>query len=192
MYDPYWRDKTMLGNVIRTRRKKMNLTLEELSKQVGITSGGLSQIERGLVDPSLSVLRRISRALNLPMNVMFSENNESYVTRMGQRKKAMFSDSSIDYEFLSPIVHTSGITPKVEVVMVTLRPQSYGGESLSAHESDECFVVVQGQIEVQMENETVLLQQADSLYLTEGVQHRLHNPTDTDAIGLSIMSGMTF
>ena len=67
----------MLGNVIRTRRKKMNLTLEELSKQVGITSGGLSQIERGLVDPSLSVLRRISRALNLPMNVMFSENNES-------------------------------------------------------------------------------------------------------------------
>ena len=76
--------------------------------------------------------------------------------------------------------------------MVTLRPQSYGGESLSAHESDECFVVVQGQIEVQMENETVLLQQADSLYLTEGVQHRLHNPTDTDAIGLSIMSGMTF
>ena len=182
----------MLGNVIRTRRKKMNLTLEELSKQVGITSGGLSQIERGLVDPSLSVLRRISRALNLPMNVMFSENNESYVTRMGQRTKALFSDSSIDYDFLSPIVHTSGITPKVEVVMVTLRPQSYGGDALSAHESDECFVVVQGEIEVQMENETVLLHQADSLYLTEGVQHRLHNPTDTDAIGLSIMSGMTF
>ena len=34
----------MLGNIIRTQRKKMNVTLKELSEQVGITAGGLSQI----------------------------------------------------------------------------------------------------------------------------------------------------
>ena len=37
-----------------------------------------------------------------------------------------------------------------------------------------------------------LMADVSCVILTEGVQHRLHNPTDTDAIGLSIMSGMTF
>ena len=181
----------MLGNVIRPQRKKMNVTLKELSEQVGITAGGLSQIERGEVDPSLAVLRRISKALKLPLYVMFAEESGSYISRKGERQKANFCDSYF-YEFLTPTQHTSGIEPKLEVVMVTLGAKTYGDDTLSSHDADECFVVLKGEIIVEMENEDVHLFETDSLYLTEGVRHRLYNPGDTDAIGLSILSAMIF
>lgn len=181
----------MLGNIIRTQRKKMNVTLKELSEQVGITAGGLSQIERGEVDPSLAVLRRISRALQLPLYVMFSEESGSFISRNGKRQKANFCDT-YSYEFLTPTQKTSGIEPKVEVVMVTLGAKTYGDDTLSAHEADECFVVLKGEIVVEMENENVHLFEGDSLYLTEGVRHRLYNPGDMDVIGLSILSAMIF
>ena len=45
---------------------------------------------------------------------------------------------------------------------------------------------------MEMENENVHLFEGDSLYLTEGVRHRLYNPGDMDVIGLSILSAMIF
>ena len=76
--------------------------------------------------------------------------------------------------------------------MVTLGAKTYGDDTLSAHEADECFVVLKGEIVVEMENEDVHLFEGDSLYLTEGVRHRLYNPGDMDVIGLSILSAMIF
>ncbi len=179
----------MLGNVIRTYRKKKNLTLDELAKAVGITSGGLSQIERGLVDPSLSALRRISGALNLPIKALFSESGESFVSRRGARSRMVLPDSSIDLECVTPVRYSSGITPTVDALMATLQPGTYGGEALSRHETDACFVVIRGTFVVEMACESVTLEEMDSIYLMEGVQHRLYNPGDQEAVGLFIMAG---
>ena len=182
----------MVGKVIRENRKNQNLTLENLAKLVDLTPGALSQIERGLVDPSLLALRRIAKALNISMNAMFSDENPKYISRKKERKKALFSDVNVDYEFLTPKPGINGLNPAIEVVQVVLRPMALGNASLASHEADECFVVLSGIIEVQMLDDHVCLEEGDSIYLKEGVLHRLHNPTDMDAVGLSILSSMIF
>ncbi len=183
----------MVGDVIREHRKKQNLTLQALAQLAELTPGGLSQIERGMVDPSLSALRRIAKALNISMNVMFADNNAQYVTRRNERMKAFFSDIYVYYEFLTPKPNIeSGLTPKLEVVQVTLRPKARGHETFAAHDADECFVVIRGCIEVEMPSESVELHEGDSIYLTEGTVHRLYNPTDGEAVGLSILSEMIY
>lgn len=183
----------MVGSVIREHRKKQKLTLQALAQMTGLTPGGLSQIERGAVDPSLSALRRISRALDISMNVMFADDNPQYVSRRNQRRKALFSDVYVDYEFLTPKPGgENGLTPKIEVVQVALRPMARGNEMFSAHDADECFVVIRGSIEVEMPSNTIALDEGDSIYLKEGTMHRLFNPTEDEAIGLSILSEMIY
>ncbi|QNL43813.1 helix-turn-helix transcriptional regulator [Oscillibacter hominis] len=183
----------MVGDAIRKIRKKKNLTLEYLSHQVGITPGGLSQIERNIVDPSLAVLQRIAKELNVSLHVLFTEENGSFISRSGKRKKAVFSDVNVTYEFLTPQPRIDGITPNMEVTLLTLKPNSWGTESEASHDVDECFVVVKGTFEIHCSGEApIILHENDSIYHTPGTLHRFYNPGDTDAVAVSILSAVIY
>ena len=54
----------MNGASIRQLRLAKGMTLQELAAQTRTTAGYLSQLERDLVDPSLSTLRKIAQALD--------------------------------------------------------------------------------------------------------------------------------
>ncbi len=56
----------MLGEQVRKIRKKRGITLKELAEKTGLSIGYISQIERNLTDPSLSTLRKLSAALDIP------------------------------------------------------------------------------------------------------------------------------
>lgn len=54
-----------LGELIRTQRQQAELTLRELAARTNVSNPYLSQIERGLHEPSVRVLKAIAGALNL-------------------------------------------------------------------------------------------------------------------------------
>jgi transcriptional regulator with XRE-family HTH domain len=54
-----------LGAFIRTQRKRANLSLRQLAELTSLSNPYLSQVERGLHQPSVRVLKAISGALNL-------------------------------------------------------------------------------------------------------------------------------
>lgn len=183
----------MVGGAIRRIRKKRGLTLEQLSQKAGITAGGLSQIERDIVDPSLAVLQRIAKELGIPLHVLFTEENGSFISRSGKRKKAVFSDVDVTYEFLTPQPRIDGISPNIEVTLLTLRPHSWGTEKAVAHDVDECFVVMKGIFEIHCEGEEpILLYENDSIYHTPGTVHRFYNPSSADSVAISILSDVVY
>jgi transcriptional regulator with XRE-family HTH domain len=61
-----------LGNFIRTQRRLANLTLREMADLARISNPYLSQIERGLHEPSVRVLRSIATALNVSAETMLA------------------------------------------------------------------------------------------------------------------------
>ena len=63
----------MLGEQIRNIRKSRDFTLKALAQQTGLSIGYISQIERNLTDPSLSTLRKISAALDVPTYLFMGE-----------------------------------------------------------------------------------------------------------------------
>lgn len=63
----------MLGEQIRNIRKSRDFTLKALAEQTGLSIGYISQIERNLTDPSLSTLRKISAALDVPTYLFMGE-----------------------------------------------------------------------------------------------------------------------
>jgi transcriptional regulator with XRE-family HTH domain len=61
---------TALGAIIRARRSAAGLSLRDLADRTSISNAYLSQIERGLHEPSLSVLRAVADALGLPLALL--------------------------------------------------------------------------------------------------------------------------
>lgn len=59
------RQLEMLGELIRRQRQQAELTLRELAERTNVSNPYLSQIERGLHEPSVRVLKAIAGALNL-------------------------------------------------------------------------------------------------------------------------------
>ncbi|MBA2514883.1 MAG: helix-turn-helix transcriptional regulator [Solirubrobacterales bacterium] len=56
-----------LGALIRAQRSAAGLSLRDLAERTSISNAYLSQIERGLHEPSLTVLRAVADALRLPL-----------------------------------------------------------------------------------------------------------------------------
>jgi transcriptional regulator with XRE-family HTH domain len=54
-----------LGKVIRERRTQASLSLRELAARTNVSNPYLSQLERGLHEPSVRVLTAIAKALNI-------------------------------------------------------------------------------------------------------------------------------
>lgn len=59
-----------LGRVIRERRKQASLSLRELAARTNVSNPYLSQLERGLHEPSVRVLTAIAKALNMSAHAL--------------------------------------------------------------------------------------------------------------------------
>jgi transcriptional regulator with XRE-family HTH domain len=59
-----------LGGFIRAQRQQAQLTLRDLAARTNVSNPYLSQIERGLHEPSVRVLKAIAVALNLSLETM--------------------------------------------------------------------------------------------------------------------------
>src|SRR5271165_5011363 len=62
--DPWQAQREALGAFIRTQRKMANLSLRQFAELTSLSNPYLSQVERGLHQPSVRVLKAISDALN--------------------------------------------------------------------------------------------------------------------------------
>ena len=63
--NPWVSQSEVLGEFIRSQRRLANLSLRQLATRTAISNPYLSQIERGLHEPSLRVLKAIAEALDL-------------------------------------------------------------------------------------------------------------------------------
>lgn len=61
-----------LGAFIKTQRKLANLSQRELAKLTNLSDPYVSQIERGLHEPSIRVVRAMSKALNIQVETMMA------------------------------------------------------------------------------------------------------------------------
>jgi len=71
--DPWRAQLESLGEFIRTQRKLAQLSLRQLAERTDISNPYLSQIERGLHEPSVRVLRAIAKALDLSAETLLAQ-----------------------------------------------------------------------------------------------------------------------
>ena len=73
MSDSWQAQREALGAFIRTQRQMANLSLRQLADLTSLSNPYLSQVERGLHEPSVRVLKAISDALNLSAETLLAQ-----------------------------------------------------------------------------------------------------------------------
>jgi transcriptional regulator with XRE-family HTH domain len=70
--DPWKAQLETLGAFIKTQRQVANLSLREMARMTDVSNAYLSQIERGLHQPSVRVLRSLADALNVSAETLLA------------------------------------------------------------------------------------------------------------------------
>jgi transcriptional regulator with XRE-family HTH domain len=73
MTDLWEAQREALGAFIREQRKQANLSLRQLAELTSLSNPYLSQVERGLHQPSVRVLKAISDALNVSAETLMAQ-----------------------------------------------------------------------------------------------------------------------
>lgn len=162
----------VVGSRIRELRTSRGLTLARLAELTGLSTGLISQVERDITDPSLETLRRVARALDLPLFSLFRDEDQasSVVVRADRRIRVASPHGHISYARVSP---GAG---RLELLEGTLEP---GGESSPepwSHPSEECVVVLEGRVVVEVGADKHDLREGDSCYFDSRSPHRYVNP----------------
>lgn len=178
----------MLGDQIRSIRKRQEITLKKLAEKTGLSIGYISQIERNLTDPSLSTLRKISGALGVPTYLFLGDEPHGSLTL---RKEEMIQlsqpNSNVRYQIMSPMP-TGEFEPQSLVARFELAPRSVDGELPVIHPSEEIVLLERGAVDVIIDGKPVHLEAGDTTLIRSNLPHILSNPTDEVAMGYSILT----
>mgnify|MGYP000595112165 CR=1 FL=1 len=60
-----------LGKKIRAIRTAKDMKITEMSRLSGLTTSLISQVERGLISPSIETLKKIGNVLDVPLSLLF-------------------------------------------------------------------------------------------------------------------------
>jgi transcriptional regulator with XRE-family HTH domain len=182
------RDSRSIGEGIRRERLRRGLTLAQLAAQVNLTVSALSQIERGASDPSISSLRRIAQAFDVPMfQFLVGSVQREIVVRKDRRTRLTFPDRELEYELVS--ADTSG---EFEVLSLTLSPGGATSAGPNSHASEECAVVLSGRVVAEVAGQLHELSAGDSIKIHRELPHRFVNPGAEPAEVLIVISPPTF
>lgn len=110
-----------VGYKFKQIRENAGLTLKQVSAMSGLSVSFISQIERGVVDPSWSSLKKISAALNIKLKDLFDEPPRPYtLVRDGQGYQS--ATHHIRREFLASMDNAS-----MEMILTSFPPHSSSG-----------------------------------------------------------------
>lgn len=174
-----------LGERIRQLRQQASISLQEMAARTGLTASFLSQVEREITEPSISSLRRIAEALEVPVfYFLMDEEAPSPVVRHHERRILRLQGTRAQWELLSP----SDPSLQLEVVLTRLPAGVSGSEESTAHPGEECFVVLEGEMVVEVAGTTYRLAEGDSIQFKSSLPHRISNAGEKE---LAVLAAIT-
>ncbi|UFJ41911.1 XRE family transcriptional regulator [Brevibacillus humidisoli] len=168
-----------IGQKIRTIRKEKGYTLEILAVKTGLSKGLLSQVERGISQPSLDSLWKITRALEASLVHFFEDVDQKHVhlIRRKDRRQLLFPHSSGMYSLLA-----TGGKAKLGMMQVRLMPGEQTRDQFVQAEGEECLFVMKGKISVYVGDDVFQLEPEDSLYFDSSQPHVVANEGEEEAV----------
>lgn len=175
----------IVGGNLRRLRTKRGLSLERLSQVSGVSRAMLGQIELGQSAPTINILWKIARALEVTFSALISSRTQSgaLVLRADQAKILTSKDRSFSSRALFPFDE-----PR-RVEFYELRLSVGGVEDADAHApgTSENLVVTQGTVEIDVAGETHRLNTGDSITFEADAVHAYRNAGKGDAVMYLVM-----
>jgi transcriptional regulator with XRE-family HTH domain len=179
----------LIGDKIKSKRTQKNITLEQLAGKAGVSKGLISQIENNRTVPSLPVLFNIIHSLGYDLRTFFEDMQDAFshnhivIVRKGEERT--FTKEPVQGFSYKRILTRSVTSQATDVVLLELKKKA-GRKRMIRTDAFECKYFLKGSVEYQIDKETILLQEGDTLFFDGRVPHRLKNIGNTEALILVI------
>jgi transcriptional regulator with XRE-family HTH domain len=176
----------VVGSNLRRLRTRRGLSLERLAQISGVSRAMLGQIELGQSAPTINVLWKIARALEVTFSALISARTQSgaLVLRSAESKILTSKDRSFSSRALFPFDE-----PR-RVEFYELRLAAGSVEDADAHPpgTTENLVVTAGTIEIDVAGDTHKLETGDSILFEADTPHAYRNPGKVEAVMYLVMT----
>lgn len=178
-----------VGARLRELRKQQGMPGRALADRLGISASAVSQIERGVLQPSVSRLIAITDALGVPLAAVFDARADpvaeaqaaagGFAMQRADHSSAVVLDSGITFRRLSP-----GRTPGVDYFESTYPPgaTAHAETELFTHDGYEVGTMISGELTIDFDDERVVLRPGDAISFPCSHPHRIHNTGSEDAV----------
>lgn len=170
-----------LGQQIRQLRKKNQKSLTELAQACHLSVGLLSQIERGMSSISVKSLHALASELGVSPDALLRnagsdhQSAEGQVARAGTHRKLDLEDKGITKEIVTP-----AMAQDLDLCRAFIQPGGSSGDQwFSTDKGEQVGMVLQGAMELWIDNKVVTLGPGDSFCYSSRTPRRWRNPGDT-------------
>ena len=151
------------GERLRLRRKMRGWSLQQVADRAGFSVGMLSQVERGLSQPSVKSLRAICAALEMPVGWLFEKTGDGaadsndFVVRQETRRELSYDSGTLRKQLLTP-----DSQPQIQMLRFLMQPGADSGDPYSNTEGGKCGLVVQGTLGLELDGQPLVINAGDS------------------------------
>lgn len=165
----------MIGHRLRELRTSKELSLRQLAQETGLSATLLSQIERGVTEPSLKSLRLIAEVFGQSIAALFQEDSTPQIqlSRKGTRSRIISPQGSIQYE---QIMRGH---PDMAVLHGLLEPGASSSAEPWSHPAIECAYVTVGTLTVEVGSRLYTVPAGDAITLDSRQPHRYINESNS-------------
>jgi transcriptional regulator with XRE-family HTH domain len=176
-----------IGQKVRSLRNERGMTLGDLAAKINVSLSLISQLERGGVNCSISLLKSIADSLGVPLATLIREEEHSVEVSSPlmteNERKILTTEGGVRFSLLSRHLDIG-----CEFEITEWPPGSSTGRQKYKHEGVECGVLLEGHLEVELEDSIYHLKPGDSITFRSDVPHRVNNKMKTLAKAVWINS----
>lgn len=175
------------GKKILNYRRTHNITIQELAQRTNLSTAIISQLERGIGNPTFKVLNDLAAELGLTLSELLQEEicNEDLILRKENRKIAYFGAQQ--QQISSNLLVESPLHTSPDLHMLAIMPHSESSDGFMSHLEEESLYVMEGEVFIVFsEDEEYMLRAGDSIRILPGRQHQLRNDSDATAVCINM------
>lgn len=177
-----------IGLAMRASRRRLGMSVQQLAERAGLSLGLVSQLERGLGNPSLQTLRNLADGLSMPLAQLVQPALEDVsVVRSDARHLLPVPDGPPEQQVVREL-----LTPRGETTLQMIRstlPVGFSNESQPFRRlGSESVTVEQGRLLLVHGEQRILLEAGDSATYGCSVPHWWANDAAAETIVLGAVS----
>jgi transcriptional regulator with XRE-family HTH domain len=176
----------VVGANLRRLRSQRELSLEKLAKASGVSRAMLGQIELGQSTPTINVLWKIARALDVPFSTLITHRSQPKTSVLTRAEAKTLS--SHDGAFRSRALFPFNEPRQVEFYELRLAPQSIERAEPHPPGTTENLIVTSGALEMSVGGETHSLSTGDAIVFQADMPHEYKNAGKAEVIMYLVMS----
>jgi transcriptional regulator with XRE-family HTH domain len=166
-----------IGKKLKDLRESKGYSVREFAKRCDLSPSLVSQVERSVSSPSISSLVKMAEVLQIPVGHFFEEHdNGNHIIRKAERRKLVYPNHTTTYEFATP----PEMDGEFRVLLVTLQAKEYSSEHKVSHQDKEFCFVIEGTVEIEIENSHITLEEGDAMTFNSQAPHRFYNPLEKE------------